>query len=69
MNFTFFFFCLGPKSLAKSSYFNKEMLAHLNMHVETGILILKNFYIKDFIAAKKKRKKKEKNLPHSRFLC
>ena len=40
------------------------MLAHLNMHIETGILILENFYIKDFITAKK-----EKNLPHSRFLC
>ena len=57
------------QSLTKSSYFNKEMLAHLNMHVETSILILKNFYIKDFITAKKKKKeRKEKNLPHSRFL-
>lgn len=31
------------------------MLAHLNMHIETGILILKNFYIKDFITAKKEK--------------
>ena len=36
------------------------MLAHLIMHVETSILILKNFYIKDFITAKKKKRKKEK---------
>lgn len=58
--FYFFFFHFGSKSLAKSSYFNKEMLAHLNMHVETGILILKNFYIKDFITAKKKKEEKRK---------
>ena len=36
------------------------MLAHLNMHVETSILILKNFYIKDFITAKKKKKERKK---------
>lgn len=48
----FFVHCFGSKSLDKPSNFNKHTAAHRNIHIETGTLVLKIFYLKDLIIAK-----------------